>query len=265
MYEFEYQKPSDVSQAVAAAGDGEARFLAGGQSLIQSMRLRLASASTLVDLSGLPELRGIQDEGKAVRIGAMTTHATVAASKLVREAIPALADMASTIGDPMVRNLGTIGGSVANADPAADYPAALLALGATVITDRREIAADDFFQDLFTTALEPGELIVAVRFPKVKKAGYAKLRQPASRFVLVGVMVAQTADGVRVALTGARPYAVRVPEIEQALTKSFTPEAAAAVKIDPDGYNSDIHGSAEYRAAMVSVMASRAVAKVLAA
>jgi carbon-monoxide dehydrogenase medium subunit len=263
MYAFEYQRPADIGRAVAAAG-GEARYLAGGQSLVQSMKLRLASASTLVDLSGLAELSGIRRDAATVTIGAMTRHSEVARSAEVQGAIPALSDLAGNIGDPMVRNMGTLGGSIANADPAADYPAAILGLGATVRTDRRTIAADQFFVDLFATALEPGELIVSVDFPIPQRAGYAKLKQPASRFALVGVMVCQGAGGVRVAVTGARTHAFRVPEMEQALAGDFRPEAIAGIRLDPAGYNSDLHGSAEYRAAMVTVMARRAVEKALA-
>ncbi len=262
MYGFEYQRPSSVADAVRAGG-GDARYLAGGQSLVQSMKLRLASASTLVDLASISGLRGIAREGAALKIGAMARHSEVARSAEVRSAIPALADLADGIGDPMVRNQGTIGGSLANADPAADYPAAVLGLGATIETDRRTIAADDFFIDLFTTALEPGELIVSVRFPTVQRAAYVKLRQPASRFALVGVFVSQGDSGVRVAVTGARSHAFRVPEMEQALARDFSAKAVEGVQLDPAGCNSDLHGSAEYRAAMVSVMAGRAVAKAL--
>jgi len=260
MYGFEYERPSSVADAVRASA-GDARYLAGGQSLVQSMKLRLASASTLVDLAAISGLRGLTREASALKIGAMTRHSEVARSPEVRDAIPALADLAEGIGDPMVRNQGTIGGSIANADPAADYPAAVLGLGATIETDRRTIAADDFFVDLFTTALEPGELIVAVRFPLVKRAAYVKLRQPASRFALVGVFVAQAPDGVRVAVTGARSHVFRVPEMEQALARDFTPEAIEGVQVDPAGCNSDLHGSAQYRAAMVTVLARRAVAQ----
>ena len=263
MYAFEYQHPDSVAQAVGAAG-GEARYLAGGQSLVQSMKLRLASASTLVALSGIEGLRGIVRDGSSVKIGAMTRHSEVARSADVRSAIPALAELAEGIGDPMVRNMGTLGGSIANADPAADYPAGVLGLGATVQTDRRTIAADDFFKDLFTTALEPGELIVSVSFPVPQHAAYVKYKQPASRFALVGVMVSQGTGGVRVAVTGARTHAFRVPQIEQALARDFRPEAVSGIRLDPAGYNSDLHGSAEYRAAMVTVMARRAVEKALA-
>ncbi|MEO6030974.1 MAG: xanthine dehydrogenase family protein subunit M [Burkholderiaceae bacterium] len=263
MYAFDYQRPANLADA-KAAHQGDARFLAGGQSLIQAMRLRLSQSERLVDLGAMAELKGIKVEGGNVVIGAMTTHASVAASADVQRLCPALADLAGGIADPMVRNMGTIGGSVANADPAADYPAALLALGATVRTNQREIAADAFFTGLFDTALKPGELITAVVFPAVKKAAYVKYKQPASRFALVGVFVSQGAGGVRVAVTGAKGHVFRATEIEQALTKSFTPDAAKAVKMPTTDINADMHGSAEYRAAMISVMASRAVADVLA-
>lgn len=263
MYEFDYQRPADVGAAVGAAG-AETRYLAGGQSLVQSMKLRLASASTLVDLSAIRSLRGIDAGPASVTIGAMTRHAEVASSAQVRAAIPALADLAGGIGDQMVRNMGTIGGSIANADPAACYPAAVLGLGASVTTDRRSIAADDFFLDLFTTALEPGELIVAVSFPIPGRAAYVKLRQPASRFALVGVMVSSGPAGVRLAVTGAGSSVFRVAEMEQALARDFRPEAIAGIGVDPERCSSDLHGSAEYRAAMVEVMARRAVEKALA-
>lgn len=263
MYAFQYQRPSSVSQAVGALGS-DGRYLAGGQSLVQAMRLRLASTETLVDLSAVGGLRGIQREGSSLKIGAMTRHSEVARSDEVRSAIPALAELAKGIGDPMVRNQGTLGGSIANADPAADYPAAVLGLGATVQTERRSIAGDDFFRDLFTTALAPGELIVSVAFPIPQRAGYVKLEQPASRFALVGVMVSQGAGGVRVAVTGARSHVFRVPEMEQALARDFRPQAIESIRIDASGCNSDLHGSAEYRAAMVTVIARRAVEKALA-
>lgn len=260
MYSFEYQRPADLAAARAASSD-DTRYLAGGQSLIQSMKLRLASASTLIDLSGIAGLKGIRRDGDRLVIGAMTRHAEVASSAEVRKAIPSLAELASTIGDPMVRNMGTLGGSIANADPAADYPAAVLALAATIQTDKRSIDGDRFFLGLYETALEPGEIVVSVSFRVPLKAAYEKYRQPASRFALVGVFVAQAADGVRVAVTGAKATAFRSPELEQALAASFTPAAAAAVKLSDDDYNSDLHGSSEYRAAMVSVYASRAVAR----
>lgn len=263
MYQFEYARPSSVADAAKAASD-DTRYLAGGQSLVQSMKLRLASASTLIDLGAIAELKGISLSGNTLTIGAGTTHAQVAASADVRKAIPALADMASVIGDPMVRSMGTIGGSLANADPAADYPAAVLALNATIKTNKRSLPADGFFKGLYETALEPGEIITAVSFPVPQKAAYEKFRQPASRFALVGVFVAQTGGGVRVGVTGVKAAAFRSPELEQALTASFTADAAKAVKIGAQDVNADLHASAEYRAAMVSVMAARAVTKALA-
>lgn len=263
MYTFDYQRPANAA-AAAAALQGDARYLAGGQSLVQAMKLRLSSSERLVDLGGIAELKGIRLEGGAVVIGAMSTHASVAASAEVRKTIPALAELAGGIGDPMVRNMGTIGGSIANADPAADYPAGVLGLAATIKTNQRSIAADDFFKGLYETALKPGELITAVSFPAAQRAAYVKYKQPASRFALVGVFVAQTAGGVRVAVTGAASSVFRCKPLEDALARSFTPEAAKAVKLSADGLNADLHGSAAYRAAMISVMASRAVAAALA-
>ena len=263
MYAFDYQRPTTRSDAVAAGG-GEARFLAGGQSLIQAMKLRLSMSERLVDLGAVADLKGITVENDGVTIGAMVTHAAVAASADVQRVNPALADLARGIGDPMVRNMGTLGGSVANADPAACYPAAVLGLGALVRTNQRTIAGDAFFTGLFETALQPGELIVSVSFPSPQKAAYVKYKQPASRFALVGVFVSQMKDGVRVAVTGAKSSVFRATPIEQALTQSFTPEAAKAVQMPTDGINGDMHGSPEYRAAMISVMASRAVAAALA-
>ena len=263
MYSFDYQRPADRATA-AAAYTGEARYLAGGQSLVQAMKLRLSSSERLVDLGGIADLKGIKVDGGNVVIGAMTTHSAVARSAEVQKAIPALAELAGGIGDQMVRNMGTIGGSIANADPAACYPAAVLGLGATVHTNQRTIAGDAFFTGLYETALQPGELITAVSFPAVQKAAYVKYKQPASRFALIGVFVSQGAGGVRVAVTGAKGSAFRATQIEAALTQSFTPAAAKAVKMPTTDINSDMHGSAEYRAAMISVMASRAVAAALA-
>lgn len=263
MYGFDYQRPGSLADAKSAF-QGDARFLAGGQSLIQAMKLRLSQSERLVDLGGLAELKTIKVDGGNVVVGAMATHASVANSADVKRALPALAELAGGIADPMVRNMGTIGGSIANADPAADYPAAVLGLGATVQTNQRSIPADAFFTGLYETALQPGELITAVSFPTGAKAAYAKFRQPASRFALVGVFVAQTSGGVRVAVTGAKSSVFRATEIEQALAKSFTADAAKNVKMPATGINSDMHGSAEYRAAMISVMASRAVAAALA-
>jgi len=263
MYAFDYQRPASVAAAKAALGT-DARYLAGGQSLIQAMKLRLSQSETLVDLGAIAELKTIRMDGANLVIGAMVTHAAVASSADVRKASPALAELAGGIGDPMVRNMGTIGGSIANADPAADYPAGIVGLNAAVHTNQRTIAADAFFTGLYETALQPGELITAVSFPPAQKAAYVKYRQPASRFALVGVFVAQTAGGVRVAVTGAKGSVFRATEIEAALGKGFTPEAAKGVKMPTADINSDMHGSAEYRAAMISVMASRAVAAALA-
>ncbi len=260
MYTFDYKRPATQAEALAAAG-GEAKYLAGGQSLVQAMKLRLASAPALVDLGRIAELRGITVTAGEVIIGAMTRHADVAHSADVRAAIPGLASLAEGIGDQMVRNQGTLGGSLAHADPAACYPAAVVGLGATIRTDRRSIAADDFFKGLYETALEPGELIVSVGFPKPKRSAYLKFKHPASRFAIVGVFVAQTTSGVRVAVTGAKSQVFRATPIEQALTKDFSPAAAAAVELAHDDMAADMHAGAEYRAALVSVLASRAVAK----
>jgi aerobic carbon-monoxide dehydrogenase medium subunit len=262
MYSFDYQRPSRRADAISAA-QGDARYLAGGQSLVQAMKLRLSSSERLIDLGAIAELQGIKRDGSDVVIGAMTTHATVAASAEVRRAIPALAELAEGIGDPMVRNMGTIGGSIANADPTADYPAGLVGLGATVHTDRRSIAADSFFTGLYETALQAGELITAVSFPVPQRAAYAKLRQPASHFALVGVFVSQSSSGVRVAVSGAGSSVFRVKALEDALARNFTPESLKSVSVATTGINSDMHGSAAYRAAMIGVMAQRAVATAL--
>jgi len=263
MYAFDYQRPTSAA-AAASAFMGDARYLAGGQSLVQAMKLRLSSSERLVDLGGITELKGIRIDGGNVVIGSMVTHAGVANSADVKKAIPALAELAGGIGDAMVRNMGTLGGAVAHADPAACYPAALLALGATVQTNQRTISADNFFTGLFETALKPGELITAVSFPTGAKAAYIKLKQPASRFALVGVCVSQGAGGARVAVTGAKSSVFRCKPLEDALTRSFTPEAAKAVKVSTEGINGDMHGTPAYRAAMISVIASRAVAAALA-
>ena len=263
MYTFDYQRPTSVANARSALS-GDARYLAGGQSLIQAMKLRLSSSERLVDLGGLADLKLIKMDGANLVIGAMVTHAAVAMSAEVKKACPALAELAGGIGDPMVRNMGTIGGSIANADPAACYPAGVVGLNATVHTNQRAIPADSFFTGLYETALQPGELITAVSFPPVQKAAYVKYKQPASRFALVGVVVSQGASGVRVAVTGAKGSVFRATAIETALTASFTPAAAKGVKLPTTDINSDMHGTAEYRAAMISVMASRAVAAALA-
>jgi aerobic carbon-monoxide dehydrogenase medium subunit len=261
MYEVEYQQAKSVADASALIARTGGRPLAGGQSLIAAMKLRLAQPGTLVDLSGIPELQGIRREGDAVVIGAMTRHADIASSVEVARAIPALAALAEGIGDRQVRNMGTIGGSIANNDPAADWPAALVALNATVVTGKRRIAAGDFFTGMYETALADGEIVTGISFPVPSKAAYAKFPSPASRFALVGVFVAKLADGsVRVAVTGAAPAVFRASGIEAALAKSFTADAAKAVKVDASNLNTDLHASAAYRAHLTSVMASRAVA-----
>ncbi len=261
MYDFAYHKPASVADAIKLLGaDGEAKALAGGQTLIPTLKQRLARPTAVVDLSAIKDLAGISVAGGKVTIGAMTKHADVAASADVKKAIPALAVLAGGIGDPAVRHRGTIGGSIANNDPAADYPAACLALGATIKTNKREIGADEFFRGMFETALEAGELIVSVSFPVAEKAAYMKFDQPASRYALVGVFVAKTAGGVRVAVTGAAASVFRWKEAEAALSKNFAAASLDGVKASADGLNSDIHGSAEYRAHLIGVMAKRAVA-----
>jgi carbon-monoxide dehydrogenase medium subunit len=262
MYDFAYQKPGSLADAVKALGaDDDAKALAGGMTYIPVLKQRLAKPSALVDLSGLG-LTGISVAGGVVTIGAMTTHCTVANSAAVKASIPALAALAGMIGDEAVRHRGTIGGSIANNDPAADYPAAALALGATIKTDRRSIKADDFFTGMFSTALEQGELITAVEFPLPTKAAYEKFRNPASRYAIVGVFVAQTSEGIRVAVTGAGQGGVfRHTEMEAALAVEFSSGSVRAIKTPPDDLNGDIHASSEYRAHLIGVMAGRAVAK----
>ena len=262
MYAFTFERPASVDEAARLVAAG-AKPLAGGQTLLASMKLRLSAPEQLADLSGCKELTGIRKEGDALVIGAMSRHVEVAGNADVKSAYPALADLASRIGDRQVRAMGTIGGSVANNDPAACYPSAVLASGATILTTKREIAADDFFQGLFATALEEDELIKAIRFPIPKQAAYEKLRQKASHFPLVGVFVAVYGSGVRVAVTGAGNGVFRHAGLEAALTKSFTPESAAGVAIDDSELNSDLHASAAYRANLISVLAQRAVAKAL--
>ncbi|HXZ03108.1 MAG TPA: xanthine dehydrogenase family protein subunit M [Stellaceae bacterium] len=260
MYNFEYQRPQSLADAAKAiAGKEEAKLLAGGMTLIPTLKQRLARPSDLIDLGRIAELKGIKRDGNAVVVGAMSRHVEVATSDVVTGAIPALAHLAGHIGDPQVRNRGTIGGSVANNDPAADYPAAVLALNATVITNKRKIAADDFFKGMFETALAPDEIITAVSFPVPEKAAYVKFPNPASRYAVVGVMVARTGGGVRVAVTGAGPVVFRQKEMEAALGKSWSADAVASIKQNAAGLNSDIHASAEYRAHLVTVMAKRAV------
>ena len=261
-YPFKYKRAKSVAEAEALLkGSPDAKLLAGGQTLIAAMKMRLASPSDLIDISGLRELSYIRIANDAVAIGAGTTHFEVATSTDVTRAIPALAYLASIIGDPAVRHKGTLGGSVANNDPAADYPAAVLGLGATIKTSRRSITADEFFTGMFSTALQEGEIVTEVSFPVPQKASYKKFPNPASRYAMAGVFVARTKSGVRVAVTGAGPCVFRVPAMEAALTKSFSPDAISGIAVGADGLNSDIHGSAEYRAHLVGVMAKRAVAE----
>jgi carbon-monoxide dehydrogenase medium subunit len=260
MQAFAYQTPTSVADAARAAAVDDVKLIAGGQSLLASMKLGLAAPAALIDLAGVAELKGISVAAGSVTIGAMTTHAAVAASQDVAAAIPALADLAGRIGDRQVRNRGTIGGSLANNDPAACYPAAVLALNATIHTDRRSISADDFFKGLYETALEAGEVITSVSFPVPEKAAWQKFVQPASRFSLVGVFVARTAGGARVAVTGAGAVVFRATAIEAALNADWSQAAAAGASVSADGLNSDLHGSAEYRAALIPVLAGRAVA-----
>ena len=259
MHAFEYAAPSSVADAVAALGE-DAKLLAGGQTLLPTMKQRLAAPAKLVDLSKIAGLSGISRQGDTIVIGATTRHADVASSAVVAEAIPALAHLASLIGDPAVRHKGTIGGSIANNDPAADYPAAALGLGATIVTNTREIGADQFFKGMFETALEENEIITAVKFPIPAKAGYQKFRNPASRYAMVGVFVAKSAAGVRVAVTGAGSGGVfRHAAAEAALAADFSAQAVAGVKTDASNLLSDLHGDAEYRAHLVNVMTKRAV------
>jgi aerobic carbon-monoxide dehydrogenase medium subunit len=261
MYNFNYQRAQSVADAAKAlSGKEEAKLLAGGMTLIPTLKQRLAKPSDLVDLGRVAELKGIKRDGNAIVIGAMTRHVEVATSDLVKSALPALAHLAEGIGDPQVRNRGTIGGSIANNDPAADYPSAVLGLNATVITNKRRIAADDFFKGMFETALAPDEIVTAVSFPVAEKAGYSKFPNPASRYAIVGVFVARTGGQVRVAVTGAGSVVFRQKEMEAALAKSWSADAVAGVKQGANGLNSDIHASAEYRAHLVTVMAKRAVA-----
>jgi aerobic carbon-monoxide dehydrogenase medium subunit len=259
MHAFEYHRPGSTKDALSLGKKDEARYLAGGQSLVQAMKLRLSSPSDLIDLSALKELTGIKATKDGVEIGAMTRHAEVASSAEVRKAIPALASLAGIIGDRQVRHMGTIGGSLANNDPAADYPAAVLGLGATITTNKRKIEADKFFKGLYETALEPGELITSVAFPAPKRAAYMKFKNPASRFAIVGVFVADFGGKARVGVTGAGPSAFRQAEMEKALSAKFAPESVANIKVKPDGLNNDLHASPEYRAHLITVMARRAV------
>jgi carbon-monoxide dehydrogenase medium subunit len=265
MYAFTFHRPQTVRQAAnLLAKNEDAKLLAGGQTLLPTMKLRLASPPQILDMSLIEGLSGIEQSGRALTIGAMTRHNEVNTSPVVQQAIPVLSKLAGLIGDPAVRHMGTIGGSVANNDPNADYPAACLGLGATIITNKRRIKADDFFTGMFSTALEPSEIIVKVSFPIPKKAAYQKFRNQASRFALVGVFVAKRGSEIRVAVTGAGANGVfRVPSFEEALKKRFSPKSLEGMTIPADGMNSDIHGSAEYRAHLVGVLARRAVAEAI--
>jgi carbon-monoxide dehydrogenase medium subunit len=260
MQAFAYDRPASTADAARAAAVSGAKLIAGGQSLLASMKLGLSAPDALVDLAAIADLKGISVSAGVVKIGAMTTHAAVAAHAGVIAAIPALADLAGRIGDRQVRNRGTIGGSLANNDPAACYPAAALGLGATIHTDQRNIAADDFFTGMFETALAEGELITAVSFPVPTQAGWQKFKQPASRFSIVGVFVSQGPQGVRVAVTGAGACVFRASGLEAKLAKDWSPAALTDASVSADGFNTDLHGSAEYRAALVPVLTSRAVA-----
>jgi carbon-monoxide dehydrogenase medium subunit len=261
MHHTHYHRPTSVADVIKLLGQhGDDKIIAGGQSILPSMRLGLTSIEGFIDLNGVGELKGIKADGNGIRIGAMTTHAEVAASKDVQSKAPAIACLAAGIGDRAVRNRGTIGGSLANSDPAACYPAGVLGMGATIHTNTRSIAADDFFKGLFETALKAGEIITAVTFPSVEKASYTKFKQPASRFAIVGVFVAKTAGGVRVAVTGAGAHVFRVKALEDKLNARWAPESCDGVTVPADGLNSDLHGSAEYRAHLIPVLAKRAVA-----
>ena len=264
MHSFNYHKPYSLAEAAALhQGAEDAAYLSGGQTLLPTMNQRLAMPSDLIDLAGIGELAGIEASDGQVRIGAFARHAQVAASDAVRRTLPALAHLAGRIGDPQVRNRGTLGGALANSDPAADYPAAVLALNARIHTDRREIAGDDYFLGLFETALAPGEIITRIDFAAPARAAYQKFPNPASRFAVVGVMVADYGGDIRVGVTGAGPCAFRALTFEAALAESLDPRALAGVDLAGVPFNSDLHASAEYRAHLVKVMAQRAVAQLL--
>lgn len=260
MYEFNYHEASDVDEAIKLITQAsEGVFMGGGQTLLPTLKQRLANPSDVIDLRNIKELSGIKMDGNSVVIGAMTQHNFVARANDVKKTIPALAHLAGGIGDPQVRNIGTIGGSIANNDPAADYPAAVLGLDAIITTNHRSIGAADFFTGMFETALESGELITSVKFPIPTKAAYMKFPSPASRYAMVGVFIAETAEEIRVAVTGAASCVFRMPEMEQALEGNWSPDAIAGIKPSPDNLNGDIHGSAEYRSNLVNVMAKRAI------
>jgi len=262
MYAFKYHRPTTVRQAAnLLAKFPEAKVLAGGHSLIPVMKLRLASPSDIIDINKVEGLSGVEVKGRSVVIGAMTRHFEVAGSQTLKDVLPALAGVPGSIGDPHVRHRGTIGGSVANNDPNADYPAACLGLGATIITNKRRIAADDFFTGMFSTALAPDEIIVKISFPVAKKAAYQKFKHPASGFALVGVFVSKRGPDIRVAVTGAGSNGVfRVTSFEEALKKRFSPKSIEGMTVSAEGLNTDIHASAEYRAHLIGVLARRALA-----
>ncbi len=260
MYAFEYKKPTSLAEAAQLlGGDEDAKLMAGGQTFIPTLKQRLAQPTAVIDLAAIGELKGIKEEAGGVTIGAMTPHADVAGSDVVKRVIPSLAAVAEGIGDPQVRNRGTLGGSIANNDPAADYPGALLALAATIRTNKREITADDFITGMFETALEDDEIIKEVHFKKPDAARYQKFPNPASRYAIAGVYVAKHGGEVRVAVTGAGPTAFRWTEAEGVLASTFSADALANLKVDPGNLNADIHASADYRAHLVKVMAKRAV------
>ncbi len=260
MYAFNYHRPESLAQAAELFGStDDPVYVAGGHTMIPTLKLRLASPSDVIDLADVSELVGIRVAGAKLVVGALTCHADVAASREVNETIPALATLAGGIGDPQVRNRGTLGGSVANADPAADYPAAVLGLAATITTDQREIEGDAFFTGMFETALAPGEIITQISFAVPEKAAYCKFPNPASRYATVGVMVSVTGGNVRVGVTGAAPTPFRSTALEEALTADLSVDAIDGVAIDYDGFNTDLHASAEYRGHLVGVMAKRAV------
>lgn len=262
MDNFQFHKPSTLAEAVAAVkGADEGKFVAGGQSLIPAMKLDLAAFSDLVSLRDITDMKGIRADGNTLVIGANSTHAEVAANATVKSMIPSLAHLADHIGDPQVRNRGTLGGSVAHADPAADYPAAIVALNATIETDRRTIAADDFFTGLFETALADDEIIKAIHFPKPDRAFYSKFPNPASKYALAGVMVAQTGGGVRVAVTGAAAYVFRVEAMESALASNFSPGAIEGIQVPTDDLTDEMDAAPDYKAHLINVMARRAVAQ----
>ncbi len=264
MYAFTYHRAQTIDDAVSLFTKGDdPQLLAGGQTLLPTMKQRLAMPSDLIDVGHLSDLKGISVDGSAVRVGAGEKHADVANSPEVQQHIPGLALLAGEIGDPHVRHMGTLGGSIANNDPSADYPAACLGLGATIHTNRQSLLADDFFKDMFETALEPGEIITHVTFPIVERSGYAKFPNPASRYAIVGVFVSLTDGKARLAVTGAGPVVFRVPDMEAALSRSFDPKAIESIKISPDRLNRDLHATAEYRAHLVTVMAKRAVSAAL--